>query len=157
MRKTKYVDVTDDNRDKNKRFLLTEMPADQAEEWGLRAIFLAAQSGADVPDAVRIGGIAGIATAGIQAVLGGLPFAAAKPLLDEMMACVQICPDPRNPNNPRPGPLLPNEIEEVSTRYRLRMELFELHTGFSVGEFLLRLSGRSQTLDSPSTQMSPGS
>jgi hypothetical protein len=136
LRKTKYVTITDQNRDLGKRFLLTEMSAEAAEEWGGRAVFLAAQSGADVPDAMRIGGIAGIATAGIQAVLGGLPWAAAKPLLAEMMDCVQICPDPRNPNNPRPGPLLPGEIEEVSTRYKLRMELFELHTGFSVGEFL---------------------
>ena len=150
--------ITNENRDKGRQFLLTEMPADQAEKWGMRALFLAAQSGADVADGVRAGGLAGVATVAVQTLLGGLRFADAEPLLDEMFGCVQICPDPTGrPGTPRSGPILPGEIEEVSTRWRLRKELLELHLGFSIDEQLLALRESQRTRDSSSRSMSPES
>jgi len=53
----------------------------------------------------------------------------AKPLLDELMKCVKIIPDPSNRNIVRS--LVDSDIEEVSTRLKLRAEVFKLHVGFS--------------------------
>lgn len=158
MRKTRVITIDEDNRDKGRQYLLTEMPADQAEKWGMRALFLAAQSGADVVEGVRAGGLAGVATLGIQTLLGGLRFADAEPLLDEMFTCVQFCPDPAGrPGAPRSGPILPGEIEEVSTRWRIRRELLELHLGFSIDEQLSALRESQRTRDSSSPQTFPES
>jgi len=54
-----------------------------------------------------------------------IPFEAAKPLLDEMMGCVQIVP---SPNVKRP--LIEDDIEEVKTRLMLRKAIWDLHMDF---------------------------
>lgn len=145
MRKTKSVTITAEGRDKGRIYFLTEMPAAQAEKWGMRAIFLAARSGADLPDAASTGGIAAVAQLGVQALLGGVQFGELEPLLDQLMACVQFCPDPSRPEAPRLGPLLPGEIDETSTYALLRMEVFNLHAGFSIGELLSTLFGKTKS------------
>ena len=153
MRKTKLLQITDEGRDKGKAYLLTEMSAAQAEKWAFRALLLAAQSGADIPDAVRNAGFAGVAVMGIQTILGGVKFEAVEPLLDEMFKCVQFIPDIKNQILTRP--LIDDDIEEVSTRIKLRMEVFNLHVNFSIGEYLSSLSGTKQNQDLPNTETSP--
>ena len=122
-RKTATVVITAEGRDKGKTFLLTEMPAAQAEAWAIRALLALTNAGAEVPDSET--GMAGLATAGLMA-LGKLPYEAVKPLLDEMFLCVQYQHKPGHP--PQPAD---ENIEEVATRLQLRKEIFALHTGFS--------------------------
>lgn len=115
-------------RDEGKTFLLREMPASQVEDWCLRALLALAKAGVELPDGIESAGAAGIAAMGVQA-LQGLNYTEAKPLMDEMMGCVQICPDPRNPTVIRP--LVEDDIEELKTRLFLRNQIIELHVGFS--------------------------
>ena len=130
MRKVLDVTISDAGRDLGKVFILTEMPASKVEKWAARAILALCKSGFDVPDGA---GMEFIAVAGLKA-LGGLNFFDAEPLLDEMMECVQIRPDPSKPNVVRA--LIEDDIEEVKTRLQLRAEVFTLHTNFSIGDAL---------------------
>jgi hypothetical protein len=127
MRKTSTYTETADNRDKGKIFKLEEMSADQAEAWALKAFFAIMNAGIDVPDNLADLGFAGIATAGLNA-LGKVDYETARPLLDEMMTCVQIIPDPAKPNVARA--LFPGDIEEVATKLKLRKAVFDLHVAF---------------------------
>lgn len=166
-RKTKVVAITVDGRDKGKHFLIYEMPASAAEEWAMQALLLAAQSGAQIPPDVMGAGMAGLAVVGIQAILGGVPFAPVRELLREAFdSCVAYIPDPNNLNimrgNARKipgcvGPLLEEDIQEVATRIELRKEIFLLHTGFSMAEGLLNLtSGKPSAKTILNTQISQG-
>jgi hypothetical protein len=127
MRKTSTYTETAENRDKGKVFKIEEMSADAAEQWALRAFFAIMNAGIEIPDGIADMGFAGIATAGLKA-LGAVPYEVAKPLLDEMMDCVQIIPDPAKPNVARA--LFPGDIEEVATRLKLRKAVFDLHIAF---------------------------
>lgn len=129
-RKTQTLVILEDGRDKGKIFVLTEMAADAAERWALRALFALANTGIDLPDDVASGGMAGVATVGLRA-LGKLPYAAAEPLLGEMLRCAKY----------RHAPDLPLQeifsgdacqIEEARTFLTLRMAIFELHVGFTL-------------------------
>jgi hypothetical protein len=62
--------------------------------------------------------------------IGGIDWVTCKPLLDEMMQCVTIQPDPNRPNVTRA--LLEDDIEEITTRLTLREAWFDTHLGFSV-------------------------
>lgn len=129
-RKTQRVTITQEGRDKGKTFVITELPAEQAERWFLRALFALMQSRADISEETLHAGAAGIARIGLAA-LAGIPWETAAPLLEEMMACVQFQP----PNSKvLPLPLLGDHIEEAATRLALRMAVLELHVGFSVAE-----------------------
>lgn len=143
-------------RDEGKVFIITEMSASRAEDWGLRALLALTNAGADIPDDVRGAGMAGVAVMGIQA-LSGLKHADAKPLLDEVLTCVEICPDPSRPEVLRP--LIEDDIEEVLTRVQLRKAVLELHLNFSVPDNPLR-SGQSGQVDPLAagviTRTSPG-
>ena len=105
------------------------MPAYQAEKWAMRCILALGKSGVDLPDNIAASGFAGVAAAGLEALMK-LDFADAEPLLDEMLSCVTIKPDPSRPDITRA--LFTDDIEEVTTFVRLRMEVFTLHTGFSM-------------------------
>jgi hypothetical protein len=115
------------NRDFGKRFLIIEMPADKAEKWAMRALLAVAHSGVDIGE-VANAGMAGIAILGLQA-LANLDFEIIEPLMDEMFGCIKIKEDPMHPSMSRL--LTSDDIEEVTTRLRLRAEVFSLHTGFS--------------------------
>lgn len=136
-RKTEVVLITADNRDKGKRFLLTEMPALRAEKWATRALVAMAHSGVQIPQEALGAGVAGIAVAGFNA-MQGVEYAELAPLLAEMLTCVQVMPDPQNATVVRP--LIANEtdsddIEEITTYLHLRQRIFALHTDFfSQGE-----------------------
>lgn len=127
MRKTETITIEREGRDKGKQFKLTEMSAAQAERWALRAFFALANTGVELPDDMADSGMAGIAAVGLSA-LGKVPFEQAEPLLDEIMGCVQIVPDPSKPHVVRA--LIDEDIEEVATRLELRKAVWDLHTGF---------------------------
>ena len=126
MRKSSTITVTD-GRDAGKVFKLTEMSADAAERWAMRAFFALMNAGVDIPDDIASLGLAGVAQIGLKA-LTKVPFEAAEPLLQDMMDCVQIVPDPSKPNVVRT--IIDGDIEEVSTRLQLRRAVFDLHVDF---------------------------
>lgn len=131
MRKTAVVTITAEGRDAQKSFLITEMAAEQAEFWAVRALLALAKSGVEVPDDIMYRGMAGVAAMGIRA-FGGISWADAKPLLDEVFGCIAFLPNPATPQTVITGPLVSSQIEEVSTRLRLREEVLSLHLGFSI-------------------------
>jgi hypothetical protein len=128
-RREQTVAITAEGRDQGKVFVLREMPASQAEKWAARALLALAKSGVEIPDDAAQAGLAGVASIGFQA-FGGLSWELAEPLLDEMFDCVKIQP---GDNAAVTRKLIEDDIEEVATRLKLRMALFELHTGFSMG------------------------
>lgn len=119
--------VTDEGRDKGKTFLLTEMPASRAESWAMRAILALMAGGVEMPEGFENLGMAGMAEMGIRAI-SGLKWEVAEPLLAEMWSCVQFIPDPSKPHVMRN--LIEEDIEEIPTRLKLRMEVWRLHVGF---------------------------
>lgn len=129
MRKTVNFTVTAEGRDQGKTFVLTEMSASAAEKWAARALLVLSRSGMDIPENIQEAGLAGIAVLGLRA-LGRITYAEAEPLLDEMFRCIQIMPDRARPEIVRAP--VEEDIEEVATRLKLRAEVLELHTGFSL-------------------------
>lgn len=126
-RSTINYSVKDEGRDSGKVFVLTEMPASQAEAWAMRALLALMASGVEVPEGFDRMGMAAMAEVGIKA-LSGLKWEVAEPLLAEMWSCVQIMPDPSKTHIVRN--LIEEDIEEICTRVKLRAEVWKLHTGF---------------------------
>lgn len=131
-RKVDEVVITEEGRDKGKHFVLTEMPASQAEKWAARVFLALTRANVEIPDDVAAAGMAGIAVLGLK-MLGGANWHDVEPLMDEMFRCVQYRPDPaKQPNFVRPP--MEEDIEEVKTRYKLRLEVLSLHVGFSIAD-----------------------
>ncbi|CAM2143814.1 conserved protein of unknown function [Pararobbsia alpina] len=128
MRKTQILKISGKNagRDKGKAFLITELSAEDAENWGARALFVMMNSGVEIPDELLESGLSGIAALGIKS-LTKVPYDAAKPLLDEMMRCIQFAPDG---NREIARDLVADDIEEVATRLQLRKAVLDLHFSF---------------------------
>ena len=95
-RKNKTVVIESEGRDQGKMFFLTELSASQAEAWATRALFVMMNCGVEVPDDLLSAGLAGIAAIGIKS-LSKVPYELAKPLFDEMMDCIAVVPDPKQP------------------------------------------------------------
>ncbi len=155
-RKILTYKVTDEGRDKGKIFVLTEMPAAQGERWALRAIHALLAGGVELPDNLDLkrASMAHMAQIGIQA-LSGLSWEKAEPLLSEMWECVQIQPDPKRPDIVRG--LIDEDIEEIGTRLKLRMQIWGLHVDF-FGDAVRSISGGSEAAGgdhTQNTQMSP--
>jgi len=127
-RKKMFFTVEEKGRDAGKMYLLTEMPASRGEEWAIRAGTAALKHSEGIPSGIEANGMAALAQIGLRALVG-VPWEILKPLMDEMMSCVQIVPDPQNTNVFRP--LIESDIQEISTRIKLRKEVFKLHTDFS--------------------------
>ena len=124
MRRTEIVEIAE-GRDAGKKYQITEMSAEAAEWWAFRA--LQAIAGADAELNLQAP-LADMAAQGIKALAKVHPDQA-RPLLDEMMGCVQILV----PATQKPRPLLDGDIEDVKTRFMLRKAVVELHLGFSTG------------------------
>lgn len=132
-RKVQFHSVTSEGRDKGKRFVITEMPALKAERWAMRALIAMAKSGVQMPEDAIGGGMAVIAMAGFQALQAGIQFEDIAPLMDEMMDCVQIMPDPKNPEVIRPlllSGIEGDDVEEILTLLEIRERVFAIHTDF---------------------------
>lgn len=144
-----------ENRDSGKTFVITEVSAGQAEEWGLRALMALGTSGIVVPPEVAAAGLMGAVLVGFQAFMGAREDAVL-PLWREMLpACVQY-----NPSENVLHPYREADIEEVATRLELRKQIVELHTGFTLAEFVLKFQMATlarQQQGSQNTSTSPGS
>lgn len=152
-RKVLDITIDADGRDKGKVFRLTEMPSSQAEKWGQRAMSAMARSGVQIPDQLMGSGMAGIGAIGLYSFMG-IRAEEMQPLMDEMMACIKIVPDPSHPQIART--LIEDDIEEVKTRLKLRNDLYELQTGFSVADAIQKLIfPTAPAAPSPTTRTSP--
>lgn len=166
MRKEKSITITADGRDQGKRFHIREMSATRAEDWAIRLMLAMGASGIQIPDGLARHGMAGLMVAlqsggkvadeMLGTVLTGLrvagiynllrmPYELAKPLLDEMLGCVQII-EPAITRG-----LTEGDIEEVTTLLLLRKEVWELHTGF------FPVAGPSTSASDPPAQPAPSS
>ena len=132
-RKTKIVTISDEGRDKGKGYLLTEMPAMQAEKWAARALSALAASGVDLGDDFdpKEASAAQMVAIGLEA-FGKAKWELIEPLLEEMIKCVMYVPKPENPAVFLPLSSVDDAIEEVKTLLTLRKEILELHVGFSI-------------------------
>lgn len=128
-RKFANIRITEENRDHNKVFRITEMPASQAEKWAMKAFVALMKGGTEVTPDIEQSGMAGIAFLGKSAITG-LSFDDLEPLMDEMFTCVMFVPDLEN-HPELVIPLVENHIEEPDTRLKLRREVFNLHVDFS--------------------------
>ena len=117
--------TADKGRDAGKTYIIREMPATQGERWALRAFLALANSGLEIPDDTVAAGLPGLLSLGLRAVFK-LKFEDAEPLLNEMMGCVKIQPDPANKALVRA--LVEEDIEEIGTRLALRKAVIELHS-----------------------------
>ena len=111
-------------RDKGKQYLITEMSATQAENWAIKALLAVGNAGIEIPEELASQGMAGLMAVSYMNLLK-IPFESAKPLLDEMMTCIQYVPTPTLKR-----PLIEDDIEEVSTRLQLRKAVWNLHLDF---------------------------
>ena len=153
-RHTKIVTISAEGRDQGKGFLLTELPAMQAEKWATRALLALAASGVELPDGFnpRTASAAQIVGIGLEA-FGKAKWELMEPLLDEMMECVRYVPKPSNPDVVLPLATNEDAIEEVSTILKLRQELLELHLGFSFAD-RVKSSALAANAQDTSTQTS---
>jgi flagellar motor component MotA len=126
-RKTANVTIDQEGRDRGKVFVLTELPASKAEAWAYRALLALIAGGVEMPEGFERMGMAGMAEMGIRA-LSGLKWEVADPLLAEMWECVRIMPDPTKPQIIRA--LIEEDVEEITTRIKLRAEVWSLHSDF---------------------------
>jgi hypothetical protein len=129
-RKQEVVEITDDNRDKGKVFVVTEMSAADAEEWVTHLALALMASGAEVPDALVGSGLQALAVYGVR-LLAGMKPEQAKPLLDKLADCIQIVPDPKRTPQFMRKPIADGDIEEWTTRIQLKLKAADLIVGFS--------------------------
>jgi hypothetical protein len=127
-RKTINYTVEAEGRDHGKVFVITEWDADRSEDWAFRVLLALFSNNVEMPEGFETLGMAGLAQMGLKA-LTGLKHADAKPLLAELFECVQIRPDPKNPQVIRH--FVNSDTEEVMTRVNLRMEVLKVHIDFS--------------------------
>ena len=120
--------VAETGRDLGKQFLITEMSASQAENWAFQVILAVGNAGIEIPEGLASQGMSGLMAIGYMNLLK-IPFDAAKPLLDEMMNCVQIIPSANIKRK-----LVEEDIEEVGTRLQLRKSVWNLNMDFFLNE-----------------------
>lgn len=128
-RQTKVVVIDSEGRDKGKVFVVTELPARQAQRLATRAFIAMARAGIEIPEEISQLGVAGIIQIGIQ-TLARMSFEEADAISNELLACVQIRPSPSVTRPLIDHSTEGDDIEEVVTRFRLIKEVYELHTSF---------------------------
>jgi len=121
-----YV-VSDDNRDKGKTFVVTEMPASKGEMWAIRVML--AISGLDIGndsgDKIINSGMSGLSGVDVR-TLGRIDIDILTPILEEMFQHIEI----QIPDGSMCRRLIENDIEEITTRLQLRKVFWELHLDF---------------------------
>jgi hypothetical protein len=120
-RPTRLVTIgPEGRRDAGKVFRLTLQPRPQLKRF-MERLTVALQR-----DGIHLGQEVAEAAHRVVAAQGAVSasFADMQGLLDEMMACVRIVPDPRHPVVSRK--LADDDIQELRTRLHLRMEWMRL-------------------------------
>ncbi len=141
-RKTLTYVVESSGRDKGKTFLLTEMPATKAEDWAIRAILALGAANIEVPDGALQLGMAALAEIGLKKLFA-IDALTLKPLLSELMECVEFVPNPQKPQVKLTYPTFESQIEEVQTLLALKWEVLNLHLDFSLAADLSESLGNT--------------
>jgi hypothetical protein len=128
-RRVNKVQIEAEGRDKGKVFVITEMPALDGEYWAGRLLSMLAAGNKSVPAGLFSRGWEGAAAWIAVYGIGGIDWAVCKPLMDEMMRCVTVQPDP---GRSLTRELVDSDIEEITTLMTLREAWFDTHVGFSV-------------------------
>lgn len=130
--------------DHGKVFVITRMPAMEADQWGRHCLQAAIASGADIPGLDEDAGLAGLAAVGLG-IFGAMDPQRMDGLIERLMRCVSVQPDPRNTAVRRP--LDESDLEEIPTVGWLQKEAFALHVDFfkGVGPLFSLLSALLQT------------
>lgn len=147
MRKTVEVVVREKNRDEGKTFLITEMSAYDAESWANRAFLALSEASLDLPPGLEGGGMPAFME--IVRLFGHVRFPTLKPLMDELLDCVAVQPDPTNKAFTRAlvrGQAGNDDVEEVSTYQLLRQEVASLHVNFTMAASVLTLIALASNL-----------
>lgn len=137
--------ITDPGEDRGKVFVITRMSAFDADRWGRHVLHAAIRADLAVRDDAPDAGIAGLAGMGV-ALFGAIDPAAADGLLERLMRCVTVRPDPSRPGVTRA--LHATDIAEIETVGTLQAEAFDLHVGFFRGAARL-FSPRAATTAAP--------
>ena len=127
-KKMTYV-VREDNRDKGKQFLITEMSATQAEDWAISAMMALGAANVELPEDAGTIGMAALAEIGLKRLFS-VNKEQLKPLLHDLMRCVEFVPDPMKPNITLAYPLFEAQVEEAKTLFILKWETLKLHLDF---------------------------
>lgn len=120
----KTIRLDGNDRDTGKVFIITEMAPRDGHKWATRALFALLNAGLEMPDDMANSGLAGLAAMGMSA-LGKVPVELAEPLLEDLLSCVVVVPDPTRPNLTRAD--IERDIEEIKTFFTLQMEVLKVH------------------------------
>lgn len=132
-RRNEYFTVDKECRDFGKTFCITEMTAFDAESFAIRAGLALLKSNPSLPPNVieRITDktitFEDIASLGLG-LFSGVDYHDLKPLLDDLLECVQIIVDKKSMIMRH---LEDEDIEELSTIIELRKRVLGLHINFS--------------------------
>jgi hypothetical protein len=129
-RKTATYIVESEGRDKGKQFLLTEMAVAKAEDWAIRAMLALGAANVEIPDGALQLGMAALAEIGLKKLFA-IDASLIRPLLSELMECVEFVPNPQKPQVKVGYPLFESQVEEVKTLLLLKWEVLKLHVDFS--------------------------
>lgn len=156
MRKTATWTVEAEGRDKGKTFILTEMSATDAEDWAIRVLLALGKANVELPEGALQLGMAALAEIGLKKLFALNPNTV-RPLLSELMGCVQLQPDKKRPEVKRA--LIESDTEEVKTLLMLKWEVLKLHLDFSLAGSLSESLGSvlAAIKPKPTMQTSPAS
>lgn len=129
MLKSVVVTIVAENRDKGKVFVVNEMPANPFEQWALKALTAMGRAGLEISEDTWSMGAMSLGIMGFKSLIK-MNYEDAQELMDLMFSYVRIQPDPNNPNIQRP--LVDSDIEEITTRLKLRAAWWEQQTGFQL-------------------------
>jgi hypothetical protein len=138
MRETRVTipGVKSDNvgeRDNGKTFVIKEMTAYAGQDWALRLLLALAASGVQLPEGALTTGMAGLAQFGLTALLQA-PYAAIKPLLDELLDHVGYEHKEGQPlQRVKPDSAGNCPVREIKTYLTLYKAAFSHQMGFSAG------------------------
>ena len=154
-RKTSTFVVSSEGRDKGKTFLLTEMAATKAEDWAIRVMLALGSANVEIPEGALQLGMAALAEIGLKKLFA-VNAADIKPLLTELMECVEFVPNPQKPQIKLGYPMFESQVEEVSTLLMLKWQVLSLHLDFSLAAGLSDSIGNvlEATKRKPSTRTS---
>lgn len=130
--KTKTVELTSE-RDKGKRFLITELPAIQADEWAHELLYEASIAGMNLKEVnvldVDTKSMKGMIEIGsvVATTLGRIPAQRSRELkFDLLNKCVQTIPTGGEPRSC----MWSDEIEDMQSFTVLFMQAIAIHVGF---------------------------
>lgn len=123
-RKTVTITINE-GRDRGKTFFITEPPCEEIENMVLRAVFGLGRAGVELPPEILQLGAAPTAYA-IGSAFTKIPSRLGLQLAAELMTCVQRVEGKLNRS------LVENDIEDITTRLKLKGEVLKLIFGFFV-------------------------